>query len=65
MSPRPVFVLELRAEPRVTDTIRAMRRALKALLRQHGFRCIAIRERPAEATSPAPRGFDGDLGDVK
>lgn len=40
----PVFVLKLRPEPRVTDSIRVLRFALKELLRRYGLRCIAIRE---------------------
>ena len=35
---RPVFVLELRAEPGVDDVIRALRAGLKNLLRAHGLR---------------------------
>jgi hypothetical protein len=39
---RPVFVLKLRPEPQVTDSVKALRAALKELLRRHGLRCIAI-----------------------
>ena len=41
---RPTFLLTLRPEPHVTDTPRALKRALKALLRQHGLRCVSIVE---------------------
>jgi hypothetical protein len=37
---RPVFVLQLRPEPRV-DPVRASRQALKRLLRDHGLRCVS------------------------
>jgi hypothetical protein len=40
---RPVFVLQLRPEPGV-DAIRALRAALKRLLRDHGLRCISATE---------------------
>jgi hypothetical protein len=42
---RPVFVLALRAEPHVADPVRALRHALKRLLRDHGLRVVAIHER--------------------
>jgi hypothetical protein len=41
---RPVFVLKLRPEPRVTDPVRALRAALKALLRRYGLRCLTAYE---------------------
>jgi hypothetical protein len=39
---RPTFVLILRPEPRVADPVRALRHALKRLLRDHGMRCVSI-----------------------
>ena len=37
---RPTFILHFRPEPGV-DPIRALRAALKELLRRHGLRCIS------------------------
>jgi hypothetical protein len=60
---RPVFVLKLRPEPHVTDSIKALRFALKSLLRRFGLRCVSIREeQPPESNSrnsanPPPDGF--------
>jgi hypothetical protein len=42
--PRPTFRIELRAEPHVTATIKALRRALKFLLRVCGLRAISAVE---------------------
>jgi hypothetical protein len=39
-----IFVLRLRPLPSVVDPIRALRWALKRLLRDHGFRCISVSE---------------------
>ena len=41
---RPVFRLTLRPEPHVTDPVRALRLALKVLLRRFGLRCISVEE---------------------
>jgi hypothetical protein len=41
---RPVYSLRLRPEKGVEDPIRALRRALKVLLRQFGLRAIAAHE---------------------
>src|SRR3981189_201254 len=41
---QPVFVLTLRAEPHVADTIKALRRGLKFLLRVCGLRAISAVE---------------------
>ena len=40
---RPVFVLRLRPEPYI-DPIRALRHALKRLLRSYGMRCLSCEE---------------------
>jgi hypothetical protein len=40
---RPVFIIKARAEPGI-DPIRALRAALKVLLRRFGLRVIDIRE---------------------
>jgi hypothetical protein len=40
---RPTYVIQLRAEPRV-DGIRALRHALKRLLRDYGLRAISVEE---------------------
>jgi len=37
-------VLALRPEPHVADPIRALRHALKRLLRDHGLRVVTVRE---------------------
>jgi hypothetical protein len=47
---RPTLVLHLRPEPRI-DAIRALRAALKVLLRQFGLRCVAIEEQSEEVAS--------------
>ncbi len=40
---RPVYRLMIRAEPGV-NAIRALRWALKSMLRQHGLRCLSVDE---------------------
>jgi hypothetical protein len=40
---RPTYVLRLRPEPGVAG-LRALRAALKVLLRRFGLRCIELRE---------------------
>jgi hypothetical protein len=40
---RPIYVIRLRPNPGV-DAIRALRRALKILLRGFGMRCLSIDE---------------------
>ena len=42
---RPVFVLHLRPEPHVTDAVRALRHALKLLLRRCGLKAISVEEK--------------------
>jgi hypothetical protein len=44
MRPRPTFRIALRAEPHVADTIKALRRGLKFLLRACGLRAISVVE---------------------
>jgi hypothetical protein len=39
---QPIYVLRLRPEPHVVDPIRALRHALKELLRIHGIRALQI-----------------------
>lgn len=41
---RPVFVLKLRPEPQVSDPVKALRAALKQLLRRYGLRCLTAYE---------------------
>jgi len=41
--PAPVFVVRLRAGPKV-DAIRALRAALKILLRRFGLKAIEVKE---------------------
>jgi hypothetical protein len=38
---RPIFVVRLRPEPGVADPVRALRAALKILLRRFGLRCVS------------------------
>ena len=40
---RPIFIICLRAQPRV-EPIRALRAALKALKRRLGLQCVSVRE---------------------
>jgi hypothetical protein len=49
-SNRPTYVLTLRPEPGV-DGLRALRRALKVLLRTFGLRCVTIRRAEKKTTS--------------
>src|SRR5262245_33408297 len=58
---RPVFALTLRPQPGV-EVIRALRKALKVLLRHYGLRCITIEERrhgqketTSDSAAPAAR----------
>jgi len=44
----PVFLVRLRALPGV-DGIRALRSALKVLLRRYGLKCVSIEEETADA----------------
>jgi hypothetical protein len=47
---RAIFTVVLRPEPRCADPVRALRHALKALLRVYGLRCTAVSEaRPDKA----------------
>ena len=41
---RPTFLVRLRLEPHVTDTVRALRALLKLALRRFGLRCIDVHE---------------------
>jgi hypothetical protein len=45
---RPVYLVSLRPEPDCVDHIRALRWALKRLLRDHKLRCTGIREATGE-----------------
>jgi hypothetical protein len=40
---RPIFTLKLRPEPGI-DPIRALRHALKRLLRSYGLRCVSVEQ---------------------
>jgi hypothetical protein len=40
---RPLFTQQLCAEPGV-DAIRALRAALKSMLRKYGLRCVSVHE---------------------
>lgn len=41
---RPVYLIMLRPEADVDEPMRALRAALKSLLRRFGLRCLSIRE---------------------
>jgi hypothetical protein len=41
-TPRPIFILRIRPEPHVDDPVRALRHALKKLLRAYGIRVLKI-----------------------
>jgi hypothetical protein len=41
---RPQYLLRLRPEPHVDNPIRALRLALKLLLRKFGLRCVSAEE---------------------
>lgn len=45
---RPTFIVHLRPEPRV-DAVRALRLALKTLLRRFGLRAISLEEKRRDA----------------
>ena len=42
--PRISYVVKLRPEPHCVDSTRALRRALKVLLRRFGLRCVEFSE---------------------
>jgi hypothetical protein len=44
MTKKARFVLKLRPQPQMTDSIKALRAALRAMLRKYGLRCIAGHE---------------------
>jgi hypothetical protein len=61
---RPVYHLELRSLPNQAAPVEMrLRRALKMLLRLHGFRAVEVREVPAKALAsgeePAPPADQG------
>jgi hypothetical protein len=55
MSERPLFVVHLRPAPDVQSPELAIRAALKRLLRDHGLRCVVLRQLP-ETEPPEPEG---------
>lgn len=44
----PVFILRLTPARNIPEPARALARALKDVLRRHGFRCLDAREEAAE-----------------
>jgi hypothetical protein len=57
---RPIFRLPLQALPRV-DAVKALRAALKTLLRGYHLRCLSVEPEPPTANKeptndPQPRG---------
>jgi hypothetical protein len=53
---RPTFIIHLRPEPGI-DAIRALRAALKSLLRSFGLRCTHISEIPSPASADNRQGI--------
>jgi hypothetical protein len=51
----PVFIIRLRAEPKV-GAIRALRGALKVLLRRFGLRTISVRAESDQEAAPTTEG---------
>jgi hypothetical protein len=49
--PRPQFIIAVVAEKYVVDPKRALRSALKRLLRSYGLRAVSVEEKPAEESS--------------
>jgi len=47
MTARPQFIIVLEPEKHVVDPIRALRAALKRLLRSYGLRAVSVEEKPA------------------
>jgi hypothetical protein len=47
MTGRPRYTIVLEPEKHVADPIRALRAALKRLLRSYGLRAISVEEKPA------------------
>jgi hypothetical protein len=43
-SGRPTYLVRLRPEPNVVDSIRALHSGLKSLLRRNRLRCVSVRE---------------------
>jgi hypothetical protein len=52
----PVFLVRLRALPGV-DAVRALRAALKVLLRRYGLQCVSVE---IEKLTPSPKGGAND-----
>ena len=44
MTARPQFIIVLEPEKHVTDPVRALRGALKRLLRSYGLRAVSVEE---------------------
>jgi hypothetical protein len=47
MSDRPRYTIILEPEKHVADPVRALRAALKRLLRSYGLRAVSVEEKPA------------------
>jgi hypothetical protein len=45
MEPRPIYIVRLRPLPGI-DAVRALRAALKVLLRRFGLKAIEVKEEP-------------------
>jgi hypothetical protein len=51
VSDRPRYTIILEPEKHVADPTRALRAALKRLLRSYGLKAISVQEAPAKATA--------------
>jgi hypothetical protein len=57
---RRQFALVLRPTPACPDEIKALRFALKGLLRRHGLRCVSIAEIPPDGHEGPRVGVTGE-----
>jgi hypothetical protein len=51
---RPTFLIRLRPGPHVADPIKALRWALKRLLRDHDLQCLSAEVEQPIACAPSP-----------
>jgi hypothetical protein len=49
MADRPVYIIKLKPESYVSDPIKALRAALKRLLRSYGLKCVGIAQTDKDA----------------
>ena len=63
MASRRVFILHLRPEPRI-DAIRALRGALKTLLKLYGLRAVRLYREPAPDAAEDPQDVRGSMDEL-